>query len=263
MNLDIKNLSIEFYDAVNHEKAVDNISFCIPQGKIIGVVGESGSGKSLTAMAIAGLLPRKKMYVKGEIDYRGENLLTMKRRELRTIQGKEIAMIFQEPMTALNPTMRIGYQVEEALRIHTDMSKEEMKAEAVKWIGLVGIDEPERIYRAYPHELSGGMRQRIMIAAAMIGKPSLLIADEPTTALDVSTQSEIIDLLIDLNKKNDMSVLFISHDLSLVKCIAEYCIVMKDGQIVEKGNTVDIFNNPTTEYTKKLIAAIPKVDLSK
>ena len=255
----VNNLVIEFRDQEVPFRAVDNISFSIKRGEILGVVGESGSGKSMTALSIAGLLPRKQMHKSGEILFLGDELLGKHRKELRKYQGKSISMIFQEPMTALNPSMRIGYQVEEGLRIHFDMSKEEMKNKAIEWIDKVGINNPEIVYKSYPHELSGGMRQRIMIAAGMITSPELLIADEPTTALDVTTQKEIIDLLLELKKENNTAIMFISHDLSLIKKLCDRCIVMKNGKIVEEDDANVIFNHPKEEYTKQLISAIPTV----
>ena len=261
MLLEVKDLTIEFHDHDRPETVVENVSFSLDKGEILGLVGESGSGKSMTAMAIAGLLPRKKMKKSGEIIFEDKNLLTLPRHDLRELQGDEIAVIFQEPMTALNPTMRIGRQVEEALLLHRNMTAQNRKNRAIKYLKAVELDDAERIYESYPHELSGGQRQRVMIAAAMINRPKILIADEPTTALDVTVQAQIIDLLQRTNKKLGVAILFISHDLSLISRITHNVIVMQNGHIVEKGNTDEIFAAPKNEYTKKLIAAIPKVEL--
>ncbi len=261
MLLEVKDLTIEFHDHDRPETVVENVSFSLDKGEILGLVGESGSGKSMTAMAIAGLLPRKKMKKSGEIIFEEKNLLTLPRHDLRELQGDEIAVIFQEPMTALNPTMRIGRQVEEALLLHRNMTAQDRKNRAIKYLKAVELDDAERIYESYPHELSGGQRQRVMIASAMINRPKILIADEPTTALDVTVQAQIIDLLQRTNKKLGVAILFISHDLSLISRITHNVIVMQNGHIVEKGNTDEIFAAPKNEYTKKLIAAIPKVEL--
>lgn len=261
MLLEVKNLTIEFHDHDKPERVVEDVSFTLDKGEILGVVGESGSGKSMTAMAIAGLLPRKKLNCTGEILFNDEELLTIERKKLRELQGQAVSVIFQEPMTALNPTMTIGKQVEEGLLLHTKLTKEERRAKAIEVLGNVELDNPEIIYDSYPHELSGGMRQRVMIAAAMITEPDILIADEPTTALDVTVQSQIIDLLRRINKKRGTAILFISHDLSLINQISDRVLVVHKGKIVESGSCHDIFENPQEEYTKKLIGAIPKVDL--
>ena len=200
------------------------------------------------------------MEKKGEIFYDGKNLLTCPRKELRQIQGKEISMVFQEPMTSLNPLQKIGKQVEEVLKIHTDLSKEERYKKVLSILEDVELKNPEEICKKYPHELSGGMRQRVMIASAMIMTPKILIADEPTTALDVTVQEQIITLLKDLCRKRKTSILFISHDLSLVRQLCERVLVMQNGYLVEQGNVDEIFENPQEEYTKQLIEAIPKLD---
>ena len=228
-------------------------------GEIVGLVGESGSGKSMSALAIAGLLSRRDMHKKGQILFDGLDLLTCERSKLRKIQGNEISMIFQEPMTSLNPVKRIGWQIEESLRIHTELNKEERYQKAIEMMKEVELPDPERLYRQYPHELSGGMRQRVMIAAAMICNPRILIADEPTTALDVTIQAQIVELLKRMNREKQTSILFISHDLSLVKQLCERVLVMKGGYIVETGLTQEVFAHPKEEYTQRLIAAIPKV----
>ena len=209
--LEVKNLSIEFYDHELPERVVKDFDLVLQSGDRVGIVGESGSGKSMSALAIAGLLNRHDMEKKGEILFDGKDLLSLKRGELRQYQGKDIAMIFQEPMTSLNPVKKIGWQVEESLRLHTKLSKEECKKRAIELLQEVELPNAEAVYNMYPHELSGGMRQRIMIAAAMICEPKILIADEPTTALDVTTQGQIIELMKRLNEEKGTAILFISH----------------------------------------------------
>lgn len=258
--LEVKDLNIEFHDHLIPETVVYDFDLELKPGEIVGLVGESGSGKSMSALAIAGLLSRRDMHKKGQILFDGLDLLTCERSQLRKIQGNEISMIFQEPMTSLNPVKRIGWQIEESLRIHTELNKEERYQKAIEMMKEVELPDPERLYRQYPHELSGGMRQRVMIAAAMICNPRILIADEPTTALDVTIQAQIVELLKRMNREKQTSILFISHDLSLVKQLCERVLVMKGGYIVETGLTQEVFAHPKEEYTKRLIAAIPKVE---
>ncbi len=252
----VRDLRVSFMDHGVPEEAVHGISFCIADGEIVGIVGESGSGKTQTALAMAGLSPRHAK-LQGEISIDGKNLVDMNRNELRSMQGSEIAMVFQEPMTSLNPTMRIGRQVEEVLTIHTKLSKAERKERALQALRDVELPDVERAYRKYPHEMSGGQRQRVMIASAVIGSPKLLIADEPTTALDVTIQEEILKLLGKLNREKGMSILFISHDLRVIRKLCTRVIVMSQGVIVEEGPVEDVFCHPKHEYTKKLIASIP------
>ncbi len=261
--LKVTDLNIEFHDHLIPETVVYDFDLTLDEGEIVGLVGESGSGKSMSALAIAGLLRRKDMQKRGEILFEGTDLLTCERKVLRNIQGNEISVIFQEPMTSLNPVKKIGWQVEESLRIHTDLTKEERYEKAISMLADVELDNPELVYRQYPHELSGGMRQRVMIAAAMICTPKILIADEPTTALDVTIQAQIVELLKKINREKNTSIIFISHDLSLVKQVCERVLVMQGGYIVECGPTEEIFNHPKEEYTKKLIAAIPGVERNK
>ena len=257
--LEVKDLNIEFHDHLIPETVVYDFDLELKAGEIVGLVGESGSGKSMSALAIAGLLSRMDMHKRGQILFDGLDLLTCERSKLRKIQGNEISMIFQEPMTSLNPVKRIGWQIEESLRIHTELNKEERYQKAIEMMKEVELPDPERLYRQYPHELSGGMRQRVMIAAAMICNPRILIADEPTTALDVTIQAQIVELLKRMNREKQTSILFISHDLSLVKQLCERVLVMKGGYIVETGLTQEVFAHPKEEYTQRLIAAIPKV----
>lgn len=257
--LDVIDLTLEFHDHLIPETVVYQVDLHMDEADIVGLVGESGSGKSMTALAIAGLLRRHDMKKTGQIIFKGKDLLTCPRQELRKLQGDEIGIVFQEPMTSLNPVYKIGWQVEESLRIHKpEMNADERRELALKMLDAVELSDPERIYDSYPHQISGGQRQRVMIAAAMICGPELLIADEPTTALDVTVQLQIVRLLQKLNREKKTSILFISHDLSLVKRLCHRIVVMKDGRIVEQGTTDEIFHHPKEEYTKNLIAAIPR-----
>lgn len=258
--LHVEDLNIEFHDHLIPETVVFDFDLDMQPGEIVGLVGESGSGKSMSALAIAGLLSRHDMKKRGTIRFEGKDILDCPRSELRELQGDEICMIFQEPLTSLNPVKKIGWQVEESLKIHTQMTPQERRERALKALADVELDDPERVYDSYPHELSGGMRQRVMIAAATIGNPKLLIADEPTTALDVTVQSQIVDLLKKINKEKNTAILFISHDLSLVSQLCHRVLVMKNGYVVESGDVRDIFESPKEEYTRKLIAAIPKCE---
>lgn len=255
--LDVVDLNIEFNDHDRPETVVYDFDLHLEEGEIVGLVGESGSGKSMSALAIAGLLSRKDMTKRGSILFEGTDMLKSSRDEIRKVQGDDIAMIFQEPMTALNPLKKVGWQVEESLRIHKNLTKEERKSLALKMLDEVEFEDPESIYNKYPHELSGGMRQRVMIAAALVCDPKLLIADEPTTALDVNVQEQILKLLLKINKEKGTAILFISHDLSVIRKLCERVLVMYKGRIVEAGSTNEVFDNPKEEYTKTLIAAIP------
>lgn len=259
--LEVNNLKIQFFDHTLPETVVYDLDFKMNEGEIVGIVGESGSGKTMTALAIAGLLPRHDMKKNGEILFDGINLLTCKREELRKKQGKDIGVIFQEPMTSLNPVKKIGWQVEESLVIHTTLSKKERKEKVLQALCDVELSNPNEIYEMYPHQLSGGMRQRVMIAAAIICDPKLLIADEPTTALDVIIQAQLIELLKKINQTKKMAILFISHDLSLIAKLCTHVLVMKDGRIIERGFVKDVFENPLEPYTKLLIESIPKLDI--
>lgn len=257
--LDVRDLKIAFYDTTPPTEVVKGISFSLEEGETLGIVGESGSGKTQTALSILHLLKENSAVSGGEILYEDSSVAHASSQDLQRIRGKEISMIFQEPMTSLNPVKRIGWQIEESLRIHTELNKEERYQKAIEMMKEVELPDPERLYRQYPHELSGGMRQRVMIAAAMICNPRILIADEPTTALDVTIQAQIVELLKRMNREKQTSILFISHDLSLVKQLCERVLVMKGGYIVETGLTQEVFAHPKEEYTQRLIAAIPKV----
>ena len=257
--LHIKNLKIKFSDASGGE-AVRGISLDMNKGDMLGLVGESGSGKTVTALTIAGLIDRGRACTSGEILFGGKNLLSMDRSELRKIQGRDIGVVFQEPMTALNPLMKVGTQIEEPLRIHTKLTPAQRRFIALDFMHRVELPEPEQAYEKYPHQLSGGQRQRAIIASAIIMGPQLLIADEPTTALDVSVQGHILKLLKDINKQQHVGILFISHNLSVVKRLCTRVAVMHDGRIVESGETDTVFTNPRADYTKHLISAIPTRD---
>ena len=268
--LEVKNLTISFchrrsssFRGKLQEKkavAVNRVSFSMEAGEILGIVGESGSGKSTVALALAGLLKREALIEEGAIDLGIDDLdlLSLNEKQRKAYRGNYVGMVFQEPMSALNPTMKIGKQVEEALVLHTSLSKHERKEEVLKALRDVELGQPEKIYHQYPHELSGGMRQRVLIAAAMICHPLLLIADEPTTALDVDTQKEILKLLKKMNQRYGMGILFISHDLHVINEICDRVLVMKDGHIVERGNVREVLTSPAHPYTQMLIDAVPK-----
>ena len=253
--LEIKDLRVRFHDA-DHD-AVRGISLTVADGEIMGLVGESGSGKTVTAMVVSGLLPRKKADVSGQVLLDGKDLLALDGAAMRKRQGCAISVVFQEPMSAMNPVMRIGPQVEEALRVHTKLKAEERKERALQALRDVDLADAEAIYDKYPHQVSGGMLQRAMIAAAIISRPKLLLADEPTTALDVTIQAQILELLRRLNREMGMSVLFISHNLNVVRKLCTRVAVMEKGHIVETGPTEQVFHDPQADYTKRLIAAIP------
>lgn len=259
--LEVDDLKMYFHteDGVVH--AVDGVSYTLDRGETLGVVGESGSGKSVTAMTIMGLISMPPGKIEGgSVTYRGHDLLSMSEEEMQHVRGNDIAMIFQDPMTSLNPTMTIGKQIVEMLKAHRkDMTKEQMKARALELIELVGISNPEMRYKQYPHELSGGMRQRVVIAIALACDPKVLIADEPTTALDVTIQAQILDLMKELQSKIDTSIIIITHNLGVVANIAQRVCVMYGGTVVETGSVEDIFYRPQHPYTKGLLAAVPKL----
>ena len=253
--LDIQDLHVKFQN--RDREAVAGVSLSIGAGEIVGLVGESGSGKSVTAMSVAGLLPRKQCEYSGQIRLDGAELLHADRAALRKIQGKDIGVVFQEPQTSLDPLMKIGPQVEEVLRVHTKLGREERRRRALEAMAAVELPEPEAVYGKYPHQLSGGMLQRAMIAAAAIGSPKLLLLDEPTTALDVTIQAQILELLKKLNRESGMSMLFISHDLNVVRRLCGRVAVMQRGVLVEEGASEEVFRRPQHPYTRRLIAAIP------
>jgi len=259
--LSIKNLSIAFGTKKSSTEVVHDISFTITENEIVGIVGESGSGKSVTALSIMGLLPGKSSQIKGEILFNGKELLKKSEKELRNIRGNEIAMIFQEPMSALNPSLKCGFQVSEILQLHLNYSASQAKKETISLFEKVKLPRPREIFNSYPHQISGGQMQRVMIAMAIACKPKLLIADEPTTALDVTVQKEIMLLLKEIQKETKMSLLFISHDLGLVSEIADRVAVMYQGNIVDQGNVTQIFKGPKDDYTKALLASRPSLGI--
>ena len=259
--LSINNLSISFFSNKEEKEIIHNISYYLNTNEILGIVGESGSGKSVSSLAILGLLPKRiSKITNGSILFNGQDLTQLSNKKFQEIRGHTIAMIFQEPMSSLNPSMTCGKQVQEILLQHTNLSKKEAKEETVLLFEKVKLPLPERVYNAYPHEISGGQKQRVMIAMAIACKPKILIADEPTTALDVTVQKDIILLLKQLQKDEDMSIIFISHDLSLVSEIADRVLVMYQGKIVEQGNVSDIFKNPKHTYTKALLSSKPSLN---
>jgi peptide/nickel transport system ATP-binding protein len=256
--LQIKDLKVSFQSGKRLVPAVDGISFELRQGEILGIVGESGSGKSVTSLTAMGLIPSPPGKIEnGAIVFENQDITHISEREWRKIRGNQISMIFQEPMTSLNPLFTIGNQLMEAIRLHTDLSKAEVRARCVELLKLVGIPRAEGILKEHPHQLSGGMRQRVMIAMAMACNPKVLIADEPTTALDVTIQAQILALMKDLNKKTDTSIILITHDLGVVAEVCERVIVMYAGQIVEHGDVRTILKNPKHPYTKGLLKSVP------
>ncbi len=258
--LDIADLYIELPKGADRQYAIQKVNLELKQGETLCVVGESGSGKSLTARAIMGLLPQPHVRVSnGEIIFNSEDITKVSYERLRELRGSEISMIFQEPMTALNPVMSIGSQIDEIFRYHVDMSKADRQKRAVELLDDVNLPNPEQIMRAYPHELSGGQRQRAMIAMALALKPQILIADEPTTALDVTTQAQILKLIKDMQKVYNTGVLFITHDFGVVADIADRVMVMQHGIVVESGPVKQVLNNPKHPYTKALISAVPSL----
>lgn len=258
--LRVSDLSICVHTENGQCDIVNNVDFSLQKGEILGIVGESGCGKSMTALSIAGLLPENTKIHSGSVIFEGQELQSLKKSEMEKIQGKELSMIFQEPMTSLNPLMKIGRQVSENLCLHRSLSKWEIREQTIHILGKVGLPDPEELMNAYPHELSGGMRQRAMIAMAVICKPKLIIADEPTTALDVTIQAQILDLLREINRDFGCAILFISHDLGVISRLCDRILVMYAGTIVEEGSSRNIFLHPVHEYTKGLIGSIPTRD---
>ena len=255
--LEVNNLTIGFPDEEGLHTVVDHVNFSIGRGEIVGIVGESGSGKTITVQTIMGLKKPDAQILSGEILFNGTDLLKVSDEELAKIQGNDMSMVFQEPMTSLNPVKKIGWQVAESLKIHTSMSDEEIHERVIEILANVGLPKPEELCQKYPHQLSGGMRQRVMIAMAMICWPKILVCDEPTTALDVTVQAQILQLLRKIHSEANTSILFISHDLNVVKEVCQRVIVMYKGKIVEEGYTEDVLYHPKHDYTKHLIAAIP------
>ncbi|ONG47380.1 peptide ABC transporter ATP-binding protein [Pseudoroseomonas deserti] len=261
--LEVENLQTHFRTpdgGVN--RAVDGLSFNVEAGQTVAIVGESGCGKSVTSMSILRLIPEPPGQIAGQIRFNGKNLLDLSDREMRAIRGNEISMIFQEPMTSLNPVLSIGKQIGEALRLHQGLSRSQAEAKAVEMLTLVGIPAPDKRVKEYPHQLSGGMRQRVMIAIALACNPKLLIADEPTTALDVTIQAQILDLMRDLKHRVGAAIVLITHDLGVVAEVAERVIVMYAGRKVEEARVEDLFRAPKHPYTQGLLGAVPKLGSS-
>ncbi len=257
--LAIKGLTVGLPAGSDRANAVAGVSFSVGPGEIVCVVGESGSGKSVTAQSVMGLLPRELTPEAGEVRLEGEDVLKATTARLRALRGTRMAMIFQEPMTALNPVMKVGDQIAEVLEIHTDLSQADRRQRVMEIMRAVQLPEPERLIGAYPHQISGGQRQRIMIAAALVLDPALLIADEPTTALDVTTQAQILKLIRELQERRGTGVLFITHDFGVVAEIAHRVVVMQSGRVAEAGATADILRRPQSDYTRMLIAAVPSL----
>ena len=259
--LEIKDERLSFFTPAGEVKALNGVSFSMNEGEVLGIVGESGSGKSVTAYSIMGLTAYPGKLIGGTIYFNGHQIEKMSEKEMRKIRGNEVSIIFQDPMTSLNPVYTIGNQITEVIRLHTGKSKKEAYDRAKELLELVGINEPAKRLKQYPHELSGGMRQRVMIAIALACEPKLLIADEPTTALDVTIQAQILELMQELRQKLGMSIIMITHDLGVVASMCERIAVMYAGHIVEYGTADEIFYEPKHEYTKGLIRSIPKLNV--
>lgn len=259
--LEIDHLSVDFRLESSVVHAVQDVSLHVHAGETLAVVGESGSGKSATALSVLRLNPSPPcVYTGGEIRFDGRDLLTLSEKELGRVRGREIAMVFQDPMTCLDPLQRVGTQVAEVLRLHTGTSRAEARKAALAALEEVGIPDPAVRYRQYPHELSGGLRQRVMIATALVTRPRVVIADEPTTALDVTVQRQILDLLVSLQDRHDMAVVLITHDLAVVAETADRVVVMNRGRVVETGDVLDVFDRPADAYTRRLLAATPRLE---
>ncbi len=258
--LEVKDLHTTFKTDKGEVHAVNGINFNLEPGKTLGIVGESGSGKSVSAYSIMQILADNGRISSGEVLYKGENIVGWDKKKMAEFRGKCCSIIFQDPMTSLNPVFSVGYQLEEAILLHTDRTKKEAKARAIEMLTLVGVNEPEKRVKQYPHELSGGMRQRVMIAMALACEPDILIADEPTTALDVTIQAQILELMQDLQKKMGMAIIMVTHDLGVIASMCDEIIVMYGGRVCERGTADDIFYRPAHEYTKGLLRSIPTSD---
>ena len=259
--LEVRDLHTSFFTDSGEVQAVNGVSFNLGRGKILGVVGESGSGKSVTAYSIMQILASTGKVVKGEILFNGENILNYNKKQMDEFRGEKCSIIFQDPMTSLNPTFTVGWQLREALRLHTQYkTRSAANRRAIELLEMVGVNEPESRIKQYPFELSGGMRQRVMIAMALACEPDILIADEPTTALDVTIQAQILELMKDLQKKLGMAIILVTHDLGVIASMCDEIIVMYGGRVCERGTADDIFYHPCHEYTKGLLRSIPNVD---
>ena len=258
--LEVKDLHTSFFTDAGEVKAVNGISFNLEPGKTLGIVGESGSGKSVTAYSIMQILAETGKITGGEVRFHGEDITKWNSKQMQKFRGEKCSIIFQDPMTSLNPVFTVGSQLIEAILLHTDKNKKEAWARAVEMLTLVGVNEPESRMKQYPHELSGGMRQRVMIAMALVCEPDILIADEPTTALDVTIQAQILELMQDLQKKLGMAIIMVTHDLGVIASMCDEILVMYGGRVCERGTADDIFYRPAHEYTKGLLRSIPKAD---
>lgn len=258
--LEVDDLHTSFFTDSGEVKSVNGVSFNIEPGKTLGIVGESGSGKSVTAYSIMQILASTGKIKSGEIRYKGEDITKWNKKQMQKFRGEKCSIIFQDPMTSLNPVFTVGNQLEEAILLHTDKNKKEAKERAIEMLSLVGVNEPARRVKQYPHELSGGMRQRVMIAMALACEPDILIADEPTTALDVTIQAQILELMKELQEKMGMAIIIVTHDLGVIASMCDEIIVMYGGRVCERGTADDIFYNPAHEYTKGLLRSIPKQD---
>lgn len=258
--LEVNNLHTSFFTDAGEVCAVNGISFNLEPGKTLGIVGESGSGKSVTAYSIMQILASTGKITEGEIKYKGEDITKWNKKQMQSFRGSKCSIIFQDPMTSLNPVYTVGNQLTEAIRLHTNKSKKEAREHAIEMLKLVGVNEPESRVKQYPHELSGGMRQRVMIAMALACEPDILIADEPTTALDVTIQAQILELMQELQKKLGMAIIMVTHDLGVIASMCDEILVMYGGRVCERGSADDIFYRPAHEYTKGLLRSIPKAD---
>ena len=258
--LQVKNLHTSFKTDKGEVMAVNGVSFNLAKGKILGIVGESGSGKSVTAYSIMQILDQNGRVTEGEILYKGEDILKFSKKELHDFRGKKCSIIFQDPMTSLNPVFTVGYQMNEMILLHSDRSKKEATARTIELLQMVGVNEPEKRFKQYPYELSGGMRQRVMIAMALASEPDILIADEPTTALDVTIQAQILELMKSLQEKMGMAIIIVTHDLGVIASMCDEIIVMYGGRVCERGTADDIFYRSGHEYTKGLLKSIPNMD---
>ena len=258
--LSVQNLHTSFHTDKGEVKAVNGVTFNLEKGKILGIVGESGSGKSVTAYSIMRILEKNGRITEGKILYKGQDIAEFSEKQMREFRGKCCSIIFQDPMTSLNPVFTVGNQLREAIELHTDRKGKEAEARAIEMLTLVGVNEPEKRVKQYPYELSGGMRQRVMIAMALACEPDILIADEPTTALDVTIQAQILELMQSLQKKLGMAIIMVTHDLGVIADMCDEIIVMYGGRVCERGTAEDIFSRPHHEYTKGLLRSIPNVD---
>lgn len=258
--LSVQNLHTSFHTDKGEVKAVNGVTFNLEKGKILGIVGESGSGKSVTAYSIMRILEKNGRITEGKILYKGQDIAEFSEKQMREFRGKRCSIIFQDPMTSLNPVFTVGNQLKEAIELHTDRKGKEAEARAIEMLTLVGVNEPEKRVKQYPYELSGGMRQRVMIAMALACEPDILIADEPTTALDVTIQAQILELMQSLQKKLGMAIIMVTHDLGVIADMCDEIIVMYGGRVCERGTAEDIFYRPHHEYTKGLLRSIPNVD---